>query len=154
MSGLDAIIHHNGFAMAAVGITIVFTALVTLSLIISQLHRMLLIWDDRRTYIEKVRKVFSSARPPEARAPQVDDEIFEVHYFDDIKESSRQFRILVEAMGEPFCLPELIRMAQSVGIEHAHSTVSHLIVSNFIVPEGDGFFRWNPEANRSISKRS
>jgi len=154
MTGIDAIVHHNGFAMAAVGITIVFTALVTLSLIISQLHRLLLIWDDRRTYVEKVRNIFSAARPTEARPPQVDEEILGIHYFDDINESSRQFQILIQAMGEPFPLPELIRIAQSFGIEHAHSTVSHLIVSNFIVADGNGFYHWNQDAYKSLSKRS
>ncbi|HMA85849.1 MAG TPA: OadG family protein [Desulfosalsimonadaceae bacterium] len=153
MTGLDAILHHNGFAMAAVGITIVFTALVTLSLVISQLHKLLLVWDDRRIYVEKVRNLFSSARPTEARPPQVDEEIFEIHYFDDINESSRQFQILIQAMGEPFSLPELIQIAQSFGIEHAHSTVSHLIVKNFIVPDGNGFYRWNQDALSEHSKR-
>lgn len=154
MTGFEAILHHNGLAMAAVGITIVFTALVALSLIISQLHKLLLIWDDRGTYFEKVRYMFSSAKPIEAGSPQVDKEILGIHYFDDIRESSRQFRILIQAMGEPFSLPELIRIAQSFGIEHAHSTVSHLIVNNFIVPDGNGFYRWNQDAYESLSKRS
>ncbi len=154
MTGIDAIVHHNGFAMAAVGITIVFTALVTLSLVISQLHKLLLIWDDRRTYVKKVRHVFSSAKPTEARSPQANEEILGLHYFDDIRESSRQFRILIQAMGEPFSLPELIRIAQSFGITHAYSTVSHLIVNHFIVPDGNGFYRWNQDADKSLSKRS
>jgi len=154
MTGLDAIVHHNGFAMAAVGITIVFTALVTLSLIISQLHKLLLIWDDRGVYFKKVRHVFSSAKPTEAKSPSVEEEISGVHYFDDIRESSRQFRILIQAMGEPFSLPELIRIAQSFGIAHAHSTVSHLIVNHFIVADGSGFYHWNQDADKSLSKRS
>ena len=154
MTGIDAIIHHNGFAMSAVGITIVFSALVTLSLIISQLHKLLTLWDDRRAYGKKLRDFFSIAKPPVSRPPRADAQDSEIQYFDDIHESSRQFQILIEAMGEPFALPALIRIAESFGINHAYSTVSHLIVNNLIVPDGNGFFVWNQDAYNSLTKRS
>ncbi|MCF8035739.1 MAG: hypothetical protein K9K62_02580 [Desulfobacteraceae bacterium] len=145
MTGLEAIFYHNGFAMAAVGITIVFTALVSLSLIISQLHRALFVWDNRRSYIKKALRLFSEPKPPESEPV--------VKYFDNIYESARQFNLLIRATGEPFSLPELIRTAETRGIAHAHSTVSHLIAAGLIVGDGRGYFRWNREAYEQLLRQ-
>lgn len=154
MTGIDAILHHNGFAMAAVGITIVFTALVALSLVISQLHKVLVMWEDRQRYAAKFRKLFSIAKPSAARSPGADEQALEIQYYGNINESARQFQILIQAMGEPFSLPALIRIAESYGIAHPYSTVSHLIVRSLIVPDGKGFFLWNQDAYNRLSKRS
>ena len=145
MTGLEAIFYHNGFAMAAVGITIVFTALVSLSLIISQLHRVLFVWDNRRSYIKKAFRLFSEPNPPESEPV--------VKYFDNIYESARQFNLLTRATGEPFSLPELIRTAETRGIAHAHSTVSHLVAAGLIVADGRGYFRWNRGAYERLLKQ-
>jgi len=146
MTGLEAIAHHNGFSMAAVGITIVFTALVTLSIIISQLHKLLILWDNRKEVLKKLRGTLSDTgaeqAPPVAPA---------LHHID---EEARQFNILIRAMGEPFSLPELIRVAQSCGLSHPHSTASHLIESSLIIPDKEGFFLWNHEAYNQLGKRS
>ena len=47
--GLEAISAHNGWAMAVVGATIVFTGLVILSFAISQIHRILSFRETRST---------------------------------------------------------------------------------------------------------
>lgn len=154
MTGIEAILYHNGFDMAVVGVSIVFTALVTLSLIISQLHKLLLMWDDRRTYISKARRLFSLSKPKRGRALKKEEKKSGVKYFADIEVSSRQFNILIQWMGEPFSLPELIRIAELLGIEHPYSTVSRLIESNLIIPDQKGFFLWNHEVYNSLSRRS
>ena len=146
MTGLEAIYHHNGFSMAAVGITIVFTALVTLSIIISQLHKLLILWDNRKEMVKKLRGILSDTGAKQA--PPV------AHELHQIDEEARQFNILIRAMGEPFSLPELIRVAQSCGLSHPHSTASHLIESNLIIPDNEGFFLWNHEAYNQLGKRS
>lgn len=146
MTGIEAILHHNGFAMAAVGVTIVFTALVSLSVIISQLHRLLSVWDNRRSYIKKVFRRFSGFKTTESSEPVV-------KYFDNIYESARQFNLLIRTKGEPFSLPGLIRTAETRGIAHAHSTVSHLIVAKLIVADGRGYFRWNRQAYEQLLRR-
>lgn len=46
MYGLEAINANNGWAISVVGVTIVFSGLVMLSLVISQLHKVLAIWED------------------------------------------------------------------------------------------------------------
>lgn len=146
MKGLEAIIYHNGFNMAAVGIIIVFTALVSLSLIISQLHKLIVLWDNRKAVAARLRGAFRDPEPAK-QPPAVADSF-------DMGESARQFHTLIQAMGEPFSLPELIRVAASFGIKHSCSTVSHLITSNLIIPDHKGFFLWNHEAYNRIAKRS
>ncbi|MBS3756517.1 MAG: hypothetical protein KGY56_12535 [Desulfobacterales bacterium] len=145
MKGLEAILYHNGFAMAAVGVTIVFTALVSLSVIISQLHRVLFVWDNRKSYINKALRLFSAPKPHESEPV--------VKYFDNIYESARQFNLLIRATGEPFSLPELIGKAETRGIAHAHSTVSHLIAAGLIAADGRGYFRWNREAYEQLLRQ-
>lgn len=140
MKGIEAIVYYDGLAMAALGIFIVFIALIALALIISQLHKALFVWENRRLYFDKAFRLFSSAEEPEPMP--------EVQYFDDIYESARQFKLLIKTMREPFSLPELIQKAETIGISHAHSTVSHLIVSSLIVPDQNkkGYFRLNHQA--------
>ena len=137
--------------MAAVGVTIVFGVLVLLALIISQLHKVLFLWDNRRTYYNKARKPRPSATPATAE-PKTEKETAPIEYVDNLYESARKYRLLIQAIGEPFALPELIRKAEISGIEHPHSKASHLIVNHLIVSDGKGFFQWNPEAFEGLFK--
>lgn len=146
MKGIEAILHYDGFTMAVLGILTVFASLVVLAVIISQLHNVVKLWENKELYFDKVRGVFSAPGEPEPMP--------EVRYFDDINESARQFKLLINNMGEPFSLPELIQKAETVGIAHAHSTVSHLIVSNLIVPDKNGYYRLNHEAYKRLSGKS
>lgn len=152
MYGLEAIMHHNGFAMAAVGVTIVFSALVALSLIISQLHKVLFVLENRQAWTIRARRRFTHSK---SVAPMLEETqpLVTVHYYDDIYESARQFNLLIQTMGEPFSLPELIRRAEARGIAHAHSTVSHLLVSRLIIPDPEGFFLWNNEAYKKLLRQ-
>ncbi|MCF8110022.1 MAG: OadG family protein [Desulfobacteraceae bacterium] len=143
MKGVEAILHYDGFTMAVLGILTVFAALLVLAVIISQLHNAVTLWENKKLYLGKLRRLFS---PPEEPEPMP-----EVQYFDDLNESARQFKLLINNMGEPFSLPELIQKAETVGIAHAHSTISHLIVSNLIVPDKNGYYRLNHEAYKRLS---
>jgi hypothetical protein len=145
MKGLEAIFHYNGFSMAAVGVTIVFAALVVLSLIISQLHRLLHAWDNRGALIRNLRAVATGRkrkrRPPEPPPHQ-------------LMEEARQFQILIKTMGEPFSLPRLIRTADTFGVSRPHATASRLIVRGLIIPDQKGFYLWNHEAYNQLAKGS
>ena len=146
MTGLEAIQSHNGFAIAAVGITIVFTALVALALIISQLHKVLSAWENRGALGDAVRGW--KKRLGGEKAAQGSSDI------EAIREPARQFDLLIRAIGEPFSLPNLIKRAESIGLERVHLTVSRLIECHLIVPDEDGYFRWNHEVyNRFAGQR-
>ncbi len=147
MNGLEAIVYHNGFSMAAVGISIVFTALVALSIIIAQLHKLLLVWDNRKALIQKLRGKRNASEAAKAPEPDVSD-------FHNIHEEARQFNILIQVMGEPFSLPELIYLAETRGIRHPHATAAHLITKGLVFPDNKGFFLWNHEVYNQLVKGS
>lgn len=146
MKGLDAILHYEGFTMAALGITVVFASLVVLALIVSQLYKVLFLWENRKLYYDKAGKLISGfkSRQPAPAGPESEG----------LRESARQFSLLVRIMGEPFSLPKLIRTAEITGISHAHCTVSRLIAVNLIVPDQKGFFRWNHKACERLLQKS
>ena len=135
MYGLDAISAHNGWAISIVGIFIVFSGLILLSLAISQLHKMLDFWDNREEYRKKFKQRLSKApQPPEAMPvftlPQA------------VGETARQFKLLVNWLGEPFALPKLLELAQKSGLLRPHAAVNDLIHAGHIVPDGKGYFTW------------
>ena len=51
MFGFDNITANNGWAMAAVGATIVFAGLVVLSFVISQIYKILELWEKRGEFL-------------------------------------------------------------------------------------------------------
>lgn len=146
MKGIEAIIHYDGFTMAVLGITVVFASLVVLALIVSQLYKVLFFWENRKLYYDKAGKLISGFKSREPAPAGPDSE--------GLRESARQFSLLVRFMGEPFSLPELIRIAEITGMSHTHSTVSRLIAVNLIVPDQKGFFRWNHQACERVLQNS
>lgn len=144
MKGLEAIAFHNGWNISAAGIFIVFSALVTLSFIISQLHKILMIWEQKEAYFKKLRRLFT--RPRKTTAP------FKIKASETFIESARQFNLLVQSMKEPFSLPKLITLAQKIDLVRPFSTVHQLLSVNIIVPDGKGFYYWDHEAYKNIRK--
>jgi len=134
VKGLEAIAFHNGWAISAVGISIVFTGLTLLALIISQLHKVLKLWDERGMYYERLKNMGQKEETtamPDFPLPQ------------NMEESARQFKLLTERMEDPFSLPELLKLSEKCGLSHPHSTMNALLRSKRIVPDGKGYFHWN-----------
>lgn len=123
--------------MAAVGISIVFTGLVVLSLAISQLHKILAFWEDRDSFYERFRK-------KQDKKPAIEDSCIVVP--GNIQEPARNFKMLADRMDEPFALPKLLEDAVRCGMAHPHSTLNKLILSDIIIPDGEGYYRWNKNA--------
>ena len=57
MYGFENITANNGWAMAFVGATIVFLGLVVLALVISQIHKVLNLWEKRDELLMRKRIV-------------------------------------------------------------------------------------------------
>ena len=55
MYGLEAIAQHNGWVQSILGISIVFSGLVLLSFAVSQIHKILDLWDNREIYIQRYK---------------------------------------------------------------------------------------------------
>ena len=145
MKGFEAIAFYHGWSISAAGIFIVFTALCTLSFIISQLHKALMFWENKGEYIKKAKKRFS---PPKKKAMYRKIKVSE-----SLSESARQFHLLIQSMKDPFSIPKLIMLAQKVDIGHPHSTVNALLEAGLIVPDGKGFYYWDQEAYQYILEK-
>lgn len=137
MYGLDAITAYNGWSMAAVGALIVFCGLVVLSLVISQLHKLLTVWENKGNIFnrDKRKSVNATEEALNFNLPE--------HLFSDINEAARLYHPLVEKLEQPFQLVRLYEVSREKGFPHPHLTISLLRQAKILVPEGDGFFIWN-----------
>jgi hypothetical protein len=131
--GLENISAHNGWAISLVGITIVFTGLILLSLAIDQLHKILNIWENKDKYLNNQNRKILTSPTITATKP-----------FIPVKdmETIRQYKLIVDRLEQPFSLPKLIDLAIKVGLDHPHSTINSLIIKKIIVSDGKGYFIW------------
>jgi len=142
--GLDAITANNGWHMAALGISIVFTGLILLSFTVAQLHNILRLFDNRDACCKKIRGLFKKNNNKQ----EVGDS--DLTLPNNIKEAAGQCKLLIERIGEPFSLPRLIELSEKCGMSHPCSTINDLILAGFIVPDGKGYYVWNQDdQNRS-----
>ena len=135
MTGFNAIAAHNGWAIAALGVGIVFVGLTLLSLMISQLHRILTIWDDRGRYLSRLRRSEQMGKK--------ESEIACIVIPPGVKESVRKYHMLVRRIGEPIALPQLLDYAERCGLDRPHSTLNDLIRSGVLIPDQAGFYLWS-----------
>ncbi|MBW1615518.1 MAG: OadG family protein [Deltaproteobacteria bacterium] len=135
MYGLNAISAYNGWAISALGISIVFTGLIFLSCVVEQLHKILKIWDDRKLYIQKLRGI---------KKTYVKEAVDEVETPIDMEEAERNARLLTNVIGgEPFSLPKLIYIAKKRGLKSPYSTIDKLLKAKAISADGNGYFIWS-----------
>lgn len=149
LTGLENISAHNGWAMAAVGISIVFSGLILLSFVISQLHRILALFE--RWYIRAHKKNHKNLKKADEKcdtelpATMTVDKTTAPHKMTDDKqlfEVIRNYKLITHRIGEPFSLPKLLDLAEKRGLNKPYSTVNMLIASEDIVPDDNGFFVW------------
>ncbi len=139
MYGFENISANNGWAISFLGVSIVFTGLTLLSLIISQLHKLLGVWESKN---KPPAKTFEK----EAACPAVARTIQKMrldHLPDKQQEVARRFQLLVCRMERPISLPALLHLAELVGMESPHSSLNDLLRKKVIVPDGKGYFNWN-----------
>ena len=140
MFGFDAIEAHNGWAMALAGALIVMAGLTVLSLVISQLHRIVELLEYRRTKHEQTRDDIPTAPGVETRpliTPQPSVE--------DILESATAYQPLVDQLGPSFQLSELYAVSNKHDLPHPHLTIKSLREAGILVPLGNGEFSWKSE---------
>ena len=138
MYGLDAISAANGWAMAYTGAIIVFSGLVVLSFVVSQLNRILGFLEN---FISKFKKNQQSEQPDEIE----DEDTFIVPYCvpSDINEAAKYYSHFIKDLDQPFELSSLYAISQQKGFPHPHITISCFRQAKILVPEGDGLFTWN-----------
>ena len=138
MIGIENITNNNGWAMAAVGASIVFLGLVVLSFVISQIHRILKLWEEREKYLDRFKK-----QAPAVAEEEFDVPIYKERHLPAVDELANTYRPLVEKLKEPFKLSQLFEIANKMSLPHPHLSIQRLQEANILVARGDGTFTWN-----------
>ena len=132
MYGFEAISTHNGWAMAITGATIVFSGLVVLSALISQLHKL-------ANFLDQRQKATATAGIPLATPEDVAPN--EASRFDADADIA-PFRAASATLTEPFSLADLHQTARKMDLPHPHLTIQALRHSGELVSDEDGLFHW------------
>ncbi len=128
--------------MAAVGASIVFMGLVALSFVISQIHKLLKLWDDRQKIIDRFKtKVPADADVTEA----VDARVYEERHLPAVDELASIYQPLIDKLEEPFKLSQLFEIANKNDVPHPHLSIQRLQEAGLLVAQGDGTFTWNKQ---------
>ena len=140
MFGFENIAANNGWAMAVVGATTVFTGLVVLSFVISQVHKILMFWEKRDDYFGKNKIQAQIEEPKTIKAP-----VSVSHHLPTVKELVSIYRPLVEQLKQPFDLIQLFEISNKMDLPHPHLSIKYLQEAGVLVPQGDGTFTWDKQ---------
>jgi len=129
--GLEAISAYNGWAMAITGPLIVMAGLTILSIIISQLHKVVAIFDKKaKQTTEPVVKSKDEISVPKILP-------------NDILETAKIYQMLIDKLEQPFELRDLYQVAEQNNFPHPILTVSRLRDDGILIREDEGLFIWN-----------
>ena len=137
MYSIDNITAANGWAMAAVGAAIVFLGLVVLSFVISQIHKILQLWEERGTYLSRFRKKIPPAEKEIAEGPA-----YKERHLPDVSELVSTYGPFIEGLEEPFGLTQLFKIAKENDLPHPHLSINRLREAGILVFQEDGTFTW------------
>jgi uncharacterized membrane protein YcjF (UPF0283 family) len=135
--GLEAITANNGWAMAATGACIVITGLTVLSIIISQLHRIIEALSEREK-VEKTPQNSQNDTAAHAASPIPE----KVDLLEDLEETARIHKPFTELLGETFKLVQLYEVFEASKLPHPYITVRQLRNAGYLVPAGKDTFTW------------
>jgi len=137
LTGLEAISASNGWSMAVLGISIVFSGLVVLSLAISQLKKIVDLLEKKETGPEQKDAPAGEPLIPPEDFPSPKDSP------EDIHETALRYKPLFEKLGDTFQLSELYRLSQAGAYPHPHLTIKTFRQVQILTPVGDGNFKWH-----------
>ena len=138
MYGFHAISTHNGWAMALAGALIVFSGLVVLSTAISQIHKILLFFENKYAGFRNNHKIRENDEPeeqPESALPTI--------FPTDLNEIARLYQPFIEEIGDTFYLSDLYKIAKENNFPHPHITFTAFRDAKILIPHGEGVFSWN-----------
>jgi len=136
--GFENITSNNGWAMAVVGATIVFLGLVVLSFVISQIHKILNLWEDREKIISRFKE-----KPRAAAVHKNEEPVYKSQRLPSGDELIDSYRPLVQKLQAPFTLSQLFEIAIKNDLPHPHLSIQRLQDANILIAQGDGTFNWN-----------
>jgi len=126
--GFEAIIAHDGLSISVIGLSIVFVCLILLSFSVSRIHKLIELWDKKDQKTPPVSGLTVLETVPQ-----------------DVRRASRQFKLLIELLGEPFPLPKLLDFSKKCGLSRPHSTINEFIKCELIIPAENGYYVWNKQ---------
>lgn len=130
MYGLEAINAYNGWAMAIIGPLIVMTGLTILSIIISQLHKLVAILEKKAEQITE---------PPVTSKDEISVPCILPN---DIFETAKIYQMLIDKLEQPFELSDLYKVARQNNFPHPILTVSRLRDAGILIRKNEGLFIW------------
>ena len=125
---LEAISAHNGWAMAVTGIIIVMSGLSALAFIISQLHKIIGLFE------EKKKAAHHFALPSD-----------NIDILNDLPATARLYKPLTADLGDQFHLAQLYRIFEKERLPHPHLTIRALRAADYLQSLGDGLFSWKKD---------
>jgi Na+-transporting methylmalonyl-CoA/oxaloacetate decarboxylase gamma subunit len=138
--GFENIAANNGWAIAVVGASIVFLGLVVLSFVISQVHKILKLWE-RRDEVPKANEKQAPVEELKTKKAPVSLQ----HHLPTVKELTSIYRPLVEQLKQPFELLQLFEISNKMDLPHPHLSLKYLQEAGVLVPQGDGTFTWDKQ---------
>jgi len=145
--GFHAISTHNGWAMAIAGALIVFSGLVVLSTAISQIHRILLFFENKYAGFRNNNKIQENDEPEEQPDSDLPKE-----FPSELDEIAGLYQPLIEKIGETFYLSDLYKIAKENNFPHPHITLTAFRDAKILVPYGDGVFSWNLPKENTVNE--
>lgn len=150
MYGLEAISAANGWTIAISGISIVFTGLFVLAVVMANMERILAYWDRRGELLGTLK---GKPQGQQAEIRETSQESPEAPARDRISlrlsreqiEVADHFRMITKRLGEPFALPQLLEKAIKHGISNPHRHLDTFLRLKLIVEDKDdrrGFYMW------------
>ena len=125
--------------MALIGASIDFCCLIVLSILISQLHKLLEFWDRRKKGSVTEMPAHSSTNSASAKVKNKLPQRFP----DDVKEAADLYQPLIGKMSQPFQLADLYKAARENDYPHPHLTISLFRQAGILTAVEEGMFTWN-----------
>ncbi|MBT8339268.1 MAG: OadG family protein [Desulfatitalea sp.] len=122
---------NNGWAMAIAGAIIVILGLTTLSFIISQLHKIIALFEQKQITPE-----------PATPACCTDHGEADIDFLNDLDASARLYQVLSDDLGNSFDIAKLYQRSHRDQLPHPHITIRALRETGYLIPQGDGRFSW------------
>ena len=154
MQGFQAIEAANGWVISAMGISIVFTALVLLSLSIAAMPKLLVIIERLLPGKGKGHDELPAGAGPEPAAcpvPPPGEKAAEdpdlIMLTAEQWEAINYLRWISEKLGEPFSLPMILDRAEKLGVHRPHFHLDLCLKRSLIMesPVHKGLHLWNRE---------
>ncbi len=136
MLDFGAISDQSGWSIAIVGITIVFTGLIGLSIIVSQLHKVLMFWENRRIYSKRIQAFLLGKR---SILPGLEDAPMQV------LEDAKHLSLLAPYLPQPFSAEKLFELAEKRGLNIQYHSIYYLTDRGYLRPDKQGNYFWVKE---------